>query len=166
ANRNKRSVVVDLKTTEGRALVRRLAALVDVVVENNRGHVAAGWGLDYRALVEVRPDLVYLSSQGYGGSGPYADYQAYGANVSAASAVTYLWNHPDQPVPVGTSLNHPDHLASKQGAVAVLAALDYRRRTGRGGHLDLSQQEVAIGLIGETVLEAAATGRDPTPIGN
>lgn len=165
-NRNKRSVALDLRTDGGKDLARRLAALCDVVVENNRGHVAASLGLNYAALCAMRPDLVYLSSQGYGGGGPYADYLAYGANLSAASGMTYLWNHPDPPLPVGTSLNHPDHIASKQGGLAVLAALAKRRQAGQGYHIDLAQIEVAIGLIGETVLEAAFTGEDPLPLGN
>lgn len=165
-NRNKKSAVIDLKTAGGRDLARRLAAVSDVLVTNNREHAVASWGLDYASVARIRPDIVYLMSYAYGAGGEFADYQAYGANLSAAAGVTYLWNHPGQPMPVGTSLNHPDHIASKQGALAVLAALANRRRTGRGCQIELSQQAVAAGLIGETVMEWAATGQDPAPKGN
>jgi benzylsuccinate CoA-transferase BbsF subunit len=75
--------------------------------------------------------VIYLRSQGLG-PGPYGDYQTYGPNLQTFSGVTSLWAHPDDPFPVGSTLNHPDHAAGKQALVAVLAALRRRERTGEG----------------------------------
>src|SRR5439155_50854 len=78
----------------------------------------------------------------------------------------WLWNHPDAPYPAGSSLNHPDHIASKLGVVAVLAALEHRLRTGQGQSIEMAQTESAAYLLGEFYLEGPTTGRPPAPRGN
>jgi crotonobetainyl-CoA:carnitine CoA-transferase CaiB-like acyl-CoA transferase len=166
AARGHRSVALDLRTPRGRELALRLCAAADVVLENNRGGVARAWGLDYEDVRRLRPDVVYIASQGYGRGGPLGETSAYGPLNSAFSGVTWLWNHPDAPYPAGSSLNHPDHIAAKLAAVAVLAALEHRRRTGEGQLITMSQAEAAAYLIGETYLEAACTGRRATQSGN
>ncbi|HEY3190426.1 MAG TPA: CoA transferase, partial [Solirubrobacteraceae bacterium] len=138
----------------------------DVVAENNRGGVVGPWGLDYEDVRRLRPDVVYLCSQGYGRGGPLGEVPAFGPLNSAFAGATWLWNHPDAPYPAGSSLNHPDHIAAKLSAVAVLAALEHRRRTGEGQLVEMSQAEAAAYLIGEFYLEEAATGRRATQRGN
>jgi benzylsuccinate CoA-transferase BbsF subunit len=101
----------------------------------------------------VRPDVVYVASQGYGRGGPLGSVSAYGPLNSAFSGVTWLWNHPEPRYPAGSALNHPDHIAAKLSAVAVLAALEHRRRTGEGQLIEMSQAETAAYLIGEVYLE-------------
>jgi len=165
-NRGSESVCIDLTTVRGRALALELCAKADVVVENNRGGVAAAWGLDYDDVRRVRPDVVYVSSQGYGRGGPLGAVQSFGPLNAAFSGVHALWNHADAPYPCGASLNHPDHVASKLATVAVLAALEHRRRTGEGQFIDVAQTEAAAFLLGEAYLEGAATGRPASAQGN
>jgi benzylsuccinate CoA-transferase BbsF subunit len=128
--------------------------------------VAAAWGLDYEHVRRVRPDVVYLASQAHGRGGPLGTVQGFGPLNAAFAGVHLLWNHPDAPYPAGSSLNHPDHVASKLGLVAVLAALEHRRRTGQGQLVDLSQTEVAAFLLGEAYLEGPLTGTPAAPRGN
>src|SRR5438876_1205479 len=166
ASRGQLSVALDLRTPRGRELVLALCAAADVVIENNRGDVVRKWGLDYEDVRRVRPDVVYVASQGFGRGGPLGEASAYGPLNSAFAGVTWLWNHPDAPYPAGSSLNHPDHIAAKLAAVAVLAALEHRRRTGEGQLIEMSQAEAAAYLIGEFYLEGPATGRPAAQCGN
>jgi benzylsuccinate CoA-transferase BbsF subunit len=166
ASRGHKSVCLDLTSAHGRELALRLCAAADVVLENNRGGVAQAWGLDYEDVRRVRPDVIYIASQGYGRGGPLGQVSAYGPLNSAFAGVTWLWNHPDAPYPAGSSLNHPDHIAAKLSAVAVLAALEHRRRTGEGQLVEMSQAEAAAYLIGEFYLEERTTGRPVVQRGN
>jgi crotonobetainyl-CoA:carnitine CoA-transferase CaiB-like acyl-CoA transferase len=165
-NRGHQSVLVDLATEGGRTLVRDLAARADVVIENNRGGVARSWGLDYDDVRRVRPDIVYLASQGYGRGGPLGQAQGFGPMNGAFAGACVLWNHADAPYPGASSLNHPDHVASKLGLIAVLAALEHRRRTGEGQLIDMAQSETAAFLLGEAYLELPCTGRPAAARGN
>ncbi|MBM4462935.1 MAG: CoA transferase [Chloroflexi bacterium] len=165
-NRNTRSFGVNLRTQKGKKLVRQLIKKADIIGENFRGGVMASLGFSYNSVHRIKPDIIYISSQGFGSGGPYSDYQAYGPMLAAASGVLNLWAHPDDPYPVGSNVPLPDHIASKQAVVAVLAALDYRRRTGKGQFIDMSQVEVAASLIGEFCLEYTVNGRVPKAMGN
>ena len=160
-----KSLAVDMSTEEGRTLVRDLALTCDVVMENMRGPIAKRWGLDYATLSAERPDIIYLSSQGLG-DGPYGGYQTYGPNLQTFSGVTALWAHPDDPYPVGSGLNHPDHTAGKQALAAVLAALIRRDRTGKGCFLDCAQFEAAAYLIADRFLQHQLFPGSVRPLGN
>jgi len=164
--RGQKSVCLDLQTARGRELALRLCATADVVAENNRGGIVAKWGLDYEDVRRERPDVVYVSSQAYGRGGPLGEASGFGPLNCAFAGLSVLWNHPDAPDPTGSSLNHPDHVAGKLGAVAVLAALEHRRRTGEGQFIDMAQTEAAAYLGGEFYLEGAATGRAARAAGN
>ena len=166
SNRNKRSFGVNLKTESGREIVKRLIKMSDILAENFRGGVMKAFGLDYESVHRINPEIIYLSSQGFGGGGPYSDFQAYGPLLSPACGMLSIWCHPDDPYPVGTSGTFPDHTASKYLVVAALAALDYKRRTGKGQFIDLAQTEVAASFIGERYLEYTMNKRVPTPLGN
>lgn len=165
-NRNARSFGVNLKTAAGVDLVKALVKQADVLTENFRSGAVEKLGLDYASLRAVKPDLVYLSSQGFGKTGPYSEHKAYGPLMAAASGMLRLWAHPDDPYPVGATAPIPDHFASKHAVLAVLAALDYRRRTGKGQFIDVSLVEVGANLIGSSYLEYTVNGRDPQPTGN
>ncbi|OAI40832.1 hypothetical protein AYO38_04945 [bacterium SCGC AG-212-C10] len=145
------SLAVDMGTEAGREVVRQLIPHCDMVIENMRGPVMRKWGLDYESVRALRPDVIYLSSQGLG-DGPYGDYQTYGPNLQTFSGVTSQWAHPDDLFPVGSTLNHPDHVAGKQALVAVLAALRRRNLTGAGCYLDCAQFETAAYLIADRFL--------------
>jgi crotonobetainyl-CoA:carnitine CoA-transferase CaiB-like acyl-CoA transferase len=164
--RGQKSICLDLRTERGRELALRLCATADVVVENNRGGVVGKWGLDYEDVRRVRPDVIYVASQGFGRGGPLGEAQSFGPLNSSFAGVNWLWNHPGAPYPAGVSLNHPDHIASKLAAAAVLAALAHRRRTGEGQLIEMAQTEAAAYLLGELYLEAPCTGRAPAPRGN
>jgi crotonobetainyl-CoA:carnitine CoA-transferase CaiB-like acyl-CoA transferase len=161
ASRGHKSVCLDIRQPRGRELALELCARADVVLENYRGGALRPWGLDYEAVRARRPDTIYLSSHGFGTSGPLAEVPAFGPLNSAYAGVHWMWSDPDTPYPAGASLNHPDHVASKLAAVAVLAALEQRRRSGAGQFLDLAQTEVAAFLIGEAYLATPCTGRPP-----
>jgi benzylsuccinate CoA-transferase BbsF subunit len=164
--RGQKSVCLDLGTARGRELALRLCAAADVVAENNRGGVVAEWGLDYEDVRRVRADVVYVSSQAFGRGGPLGEASGFGPLNCAFAGLAVLWNHPDAPYPTGSSLNHPDHVAGKLAAVAVLAALEHRRRTGEGQFIDMAQTDAAAYLGGEFYLEGAATGRAARATGN
>jgi crotonobetainyl-CoA:carnitine CoA-transferase CaiB-like acyl-CoA transferase len=165
-NRGQRSVCLDLSTDAGRALALRLCATADVVAENRQGGLIDRLGLGYDAVRTVRPDVIYVSSQGYGRGGPLGTAPAYGPMAAAFAGATWLWNHPDAPYPAGSSLEHPDHLAGRMLAVAVLAALEHRTRTGEGQYVELSQSEAAAFLLGPFYLEEPCTGRPVAQQGN
>jgi crotonobetainyl-CoA:carnitine CoA-transferase CaiB-like acyl-CoA transferase len=165
-NRGQRSVCLDLRAPAGRELALRLCATADVVAENRQGGLLRRFGLDYEAVKRHRPDVIYVSSQGYGSDGPLGEAPAFGPLAAAFAGATFLWNHPDAPYPGGSSLEHPDHMAGKLAAVAVLAALEHRRRTGEGQHIELAQSEAAAYLLGEVYLEGPLTGRRVQPRGN
>jgi crotonobetainyl-CoA:carnitine CoA-transferase CaiB-like acyl-CoA transferase len=164
--RGQESVCLDLNTPRGRELALALCARADVVVENNRGGVAAVWGLDYEDVVRVNPRVIYLRSQGFGRGGPLGEAPSFGPLNATFAGINWLWNHEDAPYPAGVSLNYPDHIASKLGAVAVLAALEHRRRTGEGQAIEMSQAEAAAFLAGEVYLQGPTTGQPAKPLGN
>lgn len=166
ASRGQRSVCLDLRDVRGRELALALCAEADVVAENFRGGVLTTWGIDYASLCQRRRDIIYLSSPGFGTGGPLAGAPSFGPLNAAFTGVNWLWNHPDAPYPAGTSLNHPDHVASKLAAVAVLAALEHRRRTGEGQCIEMAQIEAAAFLIGDVYLQRHCTGEAPRPMGN
>ncbi len=164
--RGRRGIALDLTTADGRQLAKDLCASADVVAENNRGGVMAKLGLDYPDIAAVNPSVVYVASQGYGRGGPMGEMKAFGPLNSAFAGVHLLWSHPDGPYPCGTSLNHPDHIASKMLTVGVLCALDHRDRTGEGSFVEMAQTEAAAYLLGELYLEAIETGVNPVNLAN
>ena len=164
--RGRRGIALDLTTADGRRLAKELCATADVVAENNRGGVMAKLGLDYPDIAAVNPNVVYVASQGYGRGGPMGEMKAFGPLNSSFAGVHMLWSHPDGPYPCGTSLNHPDHIASKMLTVGVLCALDHRDKTGEGSFVEMAQTEAAAYLLGELYLEAIETGVNPTNLAN
>jgi benzylsuccinate CoA-transferase BbsF subunit len=165
-SRGRESVALDLTTPRGRELALQLCAMADVVAENYRGGVLDRFGLGYDDIRKVNPSVLYVSSQGYGRGGPYGEMPAFGPLNAGFAGLHHLWSDPDTPYPCSTSLNHPDHIAGKLLAVAVLAAWLHRQRTGEGQYIDMAQTEAAAYLIGEFYLDAALTGVEPGARGN
>jgi len=166
SNRNHRVFGVNLKTEEGKELVGKLVKLADIVIENYRGDVMEGLGFDYESVRKIKPDIIYLSSQGFGKIGPYSEHKGYGPTLVASSGLLSFWRQPEEEFGCGGSFPHPDNVAAWQGVLAVMAALDYRRRTGKGQHIDMAQVEVAASLIGEAQLDYTINGRNQEAIGN
>lgn len=163
-NRNKRSITLDTRSAEGLSVLRDLIRNSDVVVENFSSSVMDKMGLGYEQLRELNPDIIYVSMSGMGHTGPRKDWVSYADIVSASTGLTALtgWNADDV---VGVIYGHGDIVAGLQAGVAMLAALDYRDRTGRGQHVDLSQLEAMAAHMGTSVLRAARS-QSPDPIGN
>jgi len=167
SNRNRQRVTINMKHPEGLALAKRLIALADVVAENFSARVMASWGLDYPRMKEIREDIILASLQAFGQTGPWRDYVSFGPILMAFSGMTYLWRDPGIERPGAASQTaFPDYIAPSFGALAILAALHYRSRTGKGQYIDLSQAESAASLLAPAYLEWLITGREPQPQGN
>lgn len=156
-NRNKRGVAIDLKTAEGRQLVRDLVAGCDIVVENFRRGVLERLGLDYASISAANPRIILASITSQGEDGPQRLYGSFGSTLDATGGLAALTGYPDdKPVISGSDINYPDQVVSLFAVGMILAAVRERRRTGRGAQLDISQREVTSFLIGEEILAASA----------
>ncbi|MDP3766960.1 MAG: CoA transferase [Dehalococcoidia bacterium] len=164
-NAGKKEIVVDLNRERGRELLRGLIAQSDVVAESFTPRVMRAFELDYEHVRAIKPDIIMISLSGYGQSGPYADWSAYGMGLEPASGVSQLTGYPGGP-PMRSGLSFTDPYSGFIGAGAVLAALHYRRRTGKGQFIDLSEQEAAIPLAGAALMDFAMNGRLPERMGN
>jgi crotonobetainyl-CoA:carnitine CoA-transferase CaiB-like acyl-CoA transferase len=164
-NRNKRSVVLDLKDTGDRSLLYGLAADADVVIENYRPGVAARLGADWETLSALNPRLVYASVSGFGQTGPYAMRPGYDLIAQGLAGVMSVTGEPGgEPVKCGIPIG--DLSAGLFCAVAVLSAVIARSRTGRGQRIDTSLFEGALALSIWETAELWATGRVPEPLGS
>jgi crotonobetainyl-CoA:carnitine CoA-transferase CaiB-like acyl-CoA transferase len=163
-NQGKRSVVIDLRQPEGRALALDLVATADVLVENYAVGVVAKLGLGWEAVSRRNPRLIMLSLSGWGQTGPYRHRVAYGATLAVYSGLVALTGFADQPSSPGISYSDP--VAGLHGAVAILAALRKRDETGRGQYIDLSQLETLIAVLAEGVLPWTMRGEQQPRSGN
>jgi benzylsuccinate CoA-transferase BbsF subunit len=160
---NKLSVRINLKHPEGVALAKRLVAVSDVAAESFRPGVMARLGLSYDALCAVKPEIVLVSVSSSGQTGPDSHFAGYAPLFGAWGGLGYLTGYADGP-PV--EMRHVmDHSVGLNAAMATMAALLQRRRSGKGTHVDVAAREVASSLIGEALLEAA-TGGAPRRMGN
>ncbi|MSP56673.1 MAG: CoA transferase [Myxococcales bacterium] len=154
-NKNARSVTLNLKTPEGRALAMELAAKSDVVVENFAAGVLERLGLGWDVLSKDHPELILVHMSGLGSTGPRSQYVTYGPSVMAVSGMTHLWNHPEREEPVGSQTSYPDYLVGAYAAYAIVAALIDRDVDGHGRELDLIQLHVVETAMGSAVVAAA-----------
>jgi CoA:oxalate CoA-transferase len=164
-NRGKRSIVLDLARPEHLAAARRLAAEVDVVVENYRPGVADKLGIGWDTLSALNPRLVYASISGFGQTGEAASRPAYDIIVQALGGLMSVTGDPDrEPTLIGESV--ADVVAGLFGSWAILAALVERSRTGRGKRIDLAMLDAMIALQPLVVARCLATGEAPKRVGN
>lgn len=166
SNLNVLSALINLKDPTGIRLTKELIAKSDVVLDNFRPEVMNRLGLSPDELRELKPELIVVRMPGLGLSGPKYWYGTWGSTLTAFSGVTYLWNHPDQPRPVGAQVVYPDYLSAALVPASVIAALIRRRQTGRGAVLEMAQVEATASVLGVSFMEAAINGREPQPIGN
>ncbi|MCC6608527.1 MAG: CoA transferase [Burkholderiales bacterium] len=164
-NDSKFGVTVDLKSPAGIAAARRLTDWCDVVIENMRPGVMDRIGLGYAALAETNPGLVMLSTCNMGQTGPRADTPGFGSQLTALAGMCHLTGIPDGP-PMLLYGPYIDYIASTLGASAVLAALERRRRTGRGACIDVSQYECGLMFLAGPLLEYHRSGRIAERAGN
>lgn len=140
--RNKRSVVLDLKTPQGREVAFELMARADIVVENNRPGVMERLGLGYEALSARNPGLVMVRISGFGQDGPYAGQPGYGAICEAVGGVRHMTGDPDRP-PARVALATTDYLSSVYAAFGAMTAIHARQHTGKGQVVDVALYEAA-----------------------
>jgi crotonobetainyl-CoA:carnitine CoA-transferase CaiB-like acyl-CoA transferase len=159
-NRNKKSVILDLKSEEGRGAARALAETADVLIENFRVGTMDRLGLGYDSLTHVNPRLVYASITGFGRTGPYAERAGYDTVGQAMSGLLSVLTDLADPQPMGISLS--DHITGMMAAYGILGALMARERTGRGQRVETSLLAATIAFLGENAARYFETGKPPT----
>lgn len=164
-NANKLTIALDLSTDEAREVVRDLAGWADVVTESFTPGTMARWGLAYDDLRAVNSELIMLSSCVMGQTGPYKRFAGFGNMAASVAGFFDITGWPDRG-PAGPYLAYTDYCSPRFTAAAILAAVDHRRRTGRGQYLDFSQMEAAVHLLAPALLELQETGDRRTRRGN
>jgi crotonobetainyl-CoA:carnitine CoA-transferase CaiB-like acyl-CoA transferase len=160
-NRNKKSIAIDLRSEAGAEVARRLAASADVVAENFKPGTMGKYGLDYAALVEVNPRVIYVSLKGFL-PGPYEHRTALDEVVQMMGGLAYMTGRPGDPLRAGTSIN--DIMGGLFGAIGALGALIQRGVTGRGMEVQSALFENNVFLVGQHMLQFAVTGKAPAPM--
>jgi formyl-CoA transferase len=164
-SRNKRSLALDLRTPEGQALVRQLAAEADVLIENFRPGALEGWGLSPEVLMASNPRLVVLRISGYGQTGPYRNRPGFGVIGEAMGGLRHLTAEPGRvPVRVGVSIG--DTLAALHGVIGILLALQHRHSTGQGQVIDVALYEAVFNCMESLLPEYSAFGAVREPAGS
>jgi benzylsuccinate CoA-transferase BbsF subunit len=164
-NRSKRSVVLDLRQTQGRQAFLGLARVSDAVVENFSPRVMANLELDYPDLRRVRPDIILVSMPAFGKSGPHRDRISYGPGIDAMSGLSHHTGYPDGP-PSKPGNFYCDQNAAQLASMALLAALRHRRRTGEGQYIECAMIEGELQLVAEALLDYQMNGRVQERSGN
>ncbi len=164
-NRGKRGIVVDLKAARGQAILRRLAAAADVLVENYRPGVMARFGLDYPSLTGTNPRLIYASISGYGQTGPAAGKGGFDLVAQGVSGLMSVTGEPDRP-PVKVGVPLTDLGAGLFAVIGILGALQHRTRTGRGQHVDTALVDAGVALSVWEATELFSSGQVPLPLGS
>jgi crotonobetainyl-CoA:carnitine CoA-transferase CaiB-like acyl-CoA transferase len=160
-NRNKKSIGIDLHSEAGAALARKLCATADVVAENFKPGTMAKYGLDYAALSQVNPRLIYVSHKGFL-PGPYDHRTALDEVVQMMGGLAYMTGRPGDPLRAGTSVN--DIMGGLFGAIGALGALIQRGITGKGMEVQSALYENNVFLMGQHMLQFAMTGKHPAPM--
>jgi len=165
-NSNILSLSLNMNQPEAIEIAKKLVAECDVVMENYTPGVIEKWGLDYDELKKIKPDIIMLRQSGYGSWGPYSQLPAFGmVLVPIAGLPNFIGWPGKEPLPVGVSA-YTDCISPRFASAALIAALDYRNKTGKGQLLDLSQFETAIYFLMPAVLEYISSGRETSRIGN
>ncbi len=165
ANRNKRSVAIDISRPDGQRLVRQLADLCDVLVENHKVGALARFGLDYAAMRKTHPRLVYCSITGFGQDGPYAARTGYDFLAQGMGGIMSVTGEPsDAPMKVGVGIT--DVMTGMYATVAILAALRHRDATGCGQQVDLSLLDTQVAWLINAGQYYLTSGELPPRLGN
>lgn len=164
-HRNKLSLTLDLTTEECKEIFRNLVLISDVVLENYSARVMRNFGFDYESLRKLNPGIIMVSMPGFGTYGPQGHFVSYGSDIEPNAGITNLMGY-EGSGPLRHGEAYADPSAGVHAAQAILTALFYRRRTGRGQYVDLAQSESMIGLIGEHIVAYSMNGEEPERIGN
>ena len=164
-NSNKRSIVLNLKTDEGKEIARRLIREADVVAENLGPGAMERLGLGYEAVKKLNPRAIYASIKGFGSYGPYSDFKCFEMIAQATSGGMSLTGFPDRP-PVVTGVNVGDAGTGMHLTIAILAALVQRQRTGRGQLVEVAMQEAVLNITRVKFTPTLTNGRPLERMGN
>ncbi len=169
ANRNKKSVAIDLAKPEGAALVKRLARRTHVVVENFKTGALAKYGLDHASLTAENPALIYCSLTGFGHTGPYKDKAGYDYLIQGMGGLMSITGQPDgapgaEPMKVGVAIS--DIVTGLYTTIAIQAAIIHQSRTGEGQHIDMALFDCQTAALANQAMNYLAGDMLPTRLGN
>ena len=164
-NPNKYGITLNLKLPQALEIAKRLVARADVVTESFTPGVIERFGLGYNDLKEVKPDIIMVSMGAQGRDGPHSHHSAYGHVQQALCGVNHLTGRPDS-YPTGAHGPYTDFFVPHISATVVIAALAYRRRTGKGQYIELSQLEASIHALETAILDYTVNGREQCRMGN
>ncbi len=164
-NRNKRSIIIDLKNPRSREVVERLVKRADVVLENFRPGVAEELGISYDKLSRINPRIIYCSISGFGQSGPYRDRPGYDLVALAMSGLMSITGEANRP-PVKFGVPIADLTTALFAVISILSALYWREKTGKGQYIDMAILDVQILLLSHQAFNYFATGEEPKRMGS
>ena len=164
-NTNKYGISLDLNMPKGQEVAKRLVAWADIVTDGMTPGTMAKWGLDYDSCRKIKPDIIYYSTCQQGQYGPYATFGGYGMYAAVMGGYSHVTGWPDRGPPVMFN-NYTDFISPFYLAIAVIGALLYRRKTGKGMYLDQAQIEAGISFLGPYVLDYFVNGRIAERMGN
>jgi crotonobetainyl-CoA:carnitine CoA-transferase CaiB-like acyl-CoA transferase len=164
-NRGKESVVIDFKTSEGKAEIEDLVRQSDIMIENFKTGGLAKYGLDYESLAKINPRLIYCSITGFGHTGPYTNRPGYDFIIQGMSGIMDLTGEPDgHPQKIGVAF--ADIFTGLYSTIAIQAALIEREKSGLGQHIDMALFDSMVGVLGNQALNYLSTGKAPKRMGN
>lgn len=164
-NNDKYGITLNLKQPRGIEIAKEIVARSDIVVENFAPGVMKRWGLDYEELRKVKPDIIMLSSSHQGQTGPHALQGGFGWHLTSLPGFIHLTGWPDRP-PSAIYSPYTDVIGARYGVFSLIAALDYRRRTGTGQYIDLSQYEASVFFLSLHILNYTTNGQVADRAGN
>jgi benzylsuccinate CoA-transferase BbsF subunit len=163
---NMMSLSLNMNNPQGMGVAKELISWADVVMENFTPGVMDKWGLGYEELAKIKPGIIMIRQNGFGLEGPYRNLAAFGMILAAIAGIpNFIGWQGGEPLPVGVGA-YTDCISPRFATAALIAALDYRDRTGKGQLIDLAQFETALYFILPGLLDAAVNGREPTLNGN
>jgi len=164
-NANKYSIGLNLNHPDGKKVAEKLIAWADIVVENFVPGMMEKWGLSYEEIKKIRPDVIMLRTSNQGQTGPLSQQPGLGPHLVGLSGFSYYSGWPDRD-PIGFGMAYTDMITPPFGVAALVAALDYRRRTGKGQSLDISQMETAIHFLSPQIFDYTVNDRIGNRMGN
>ena len=164
-NRNKLGLTLDLSQPEGLDILKELISISDVFAENFTPRVMHSFGITYEDLKKIKPDIIMVSSTGYGFDGPWANFGATGPATESASGMAIMTGYKND-MPIMPEIPYIDYTAAEHTVFAILSALIYKRRTGEGQFIDVSQTETATATVPEAILDYVVNGRIEPRHGN
>ncbi len=164
-NRGVKSCTLNMKQPKGVEILKKLVKISDAVITNFAPRIMPAWGLDYNALKEIKPDIILVTLPAFGSTGPDKDYLSYGSTLEAGGGLSASFGYPGEG-PVISGPYPSDPIGSMYGLVGLLAALNYRNKTGKGQHVDVAQNEAVTSVIPEVIMDFVMNNRIRPRMGN